>query len=264
MPYPRLQWLFVSAVCTQHSTRSSDVIAQVSDRAGTASLTCFKLLRLPFPHLELQVSKTPVSITNCWRSQLETQVLFTWPVSSSLSSLMRPKRCDSFRASASAALLVAPLRVGRVPSQPLLGTMVLLAARPDPRRASQRSRTQLSVCSTARTREFITLLAPCNMLVLVVHSRVAARLVATGNVAHGVRRLGAVLAESGLCREVGKFRCAATFAHALLASRRPYCKCCGVQFCTRVRNAGTRFCGVLQRERESEDHGACVVTGGWR
>ena len=61
-------------------------------------------------------------------------------------------------------------------------------------------------------------------------------------------RLGAILAESGLCREIGRFRDAALFAHARLVSRRLRCKSWGVQICTRVRNGSARFCGVLQTE----------------
>ena len=307
MPYPRLQWLSVGAVYTQRSARSS--IAQVSDRTGTASRTCFNFFRLPFPYLELQLSKTLVSITNCRfssrglcpqvfpRSCVQSTVTrwrcHTWicPTHFLRVVMSDSTSCQhvSCRIRLHAAFLVDNEHFAPHPVQvPALHSSLLLCELDAPllnrslapwcfwlqsqihavpcsvRCASQRSRTQLSVCPTARAREFITLLAPCNMLVLVVHTRVAARLVATGHVAHGVRRLGAVLAESGPGREIGEFRCAATFAHALLASRRPYCKCCGVQFCTRVRNAGTRFCGVLQRERESKDHGACVVTGGWR
>ena len=76
----KIQQVHVSAIYAQHSTCPSDAIAQGSVRLGTASLTCFKFWRLTFSQLELQVSNTLVPITSCWRSHLETQVLFTWPV----------------------------------------------------------------------------------------------------------------------------------------------------------------------------------------
>ena len=73
-----------------------------------------------------------------------------------------------------------------------------------------------------------------------------------GKVAGDVHRLGAVRAECGVCREIGKFRDAALFAHDLLTSRRRHCKCCVVQFFTRVRHKTARLCGFSRRESITE------------
>ena len=96
MPYTRLQWVHVNTIYTQHSTRSSDAIASLSVHLGTASLTCFQIFvgcLSRSSNCRFQTILCP--ITNCWRSQIETQVVVTWPVTSSLSALMRPWRCDS-------------------------------------------------------------------------------------------------------------------------------------------------------------------------
>ena len=99
------------------------------------------------------------------------------------------------------------------------------------------------------------------MLVVIAHCSVQSRHVATGKVTDGIHRLGAVLAEDGLCRESGSSVMRLGFLVLCTSPRHVRCKCSGVQICTRVRHGSARFCGVLQRK--CEDIGACVVTVGW-
>ena len=81
----KIQWVHVSAIYTQHSTHR-----------GAPPLTRFNLCRGCLSRSSnCKFQNTPVRLTSCWRSQLETQVLFTWHVASSLAALMRPWRCDS-------------------------------------------------------------------------------------------------------------------------------------------------------------------------
>ena len=195
----------------------------------------FQIFWLLFPQLEFQISSTPVSITNCRRSQLEPQVLFTWPVAPSHSPLLRQWRCDTLALS-HLDLVDALLR------------------------AVQHLRTQLSVCPTARTHEFITFLAPCNMLDVISHSNVHVRLVASGKLADRVHRLGAVLAERGLCPEIGQIPCCG-FVRSCFA-RLSQSLLQVLKGPVLHSNTPRQYSLLRRLQRESEDQGPCVVTNG--